>query len=331
MILQVCPNDHPPFADVLTTYESALRLAGLSVQTIVLQAPTGDPLPNVTYLNEGDVRDARLPELAVPRAVICHRYRASKAVAQSPLSGVPRLVVAHEFGYFARTRRRLSARFERDVTYAGVSPPVVEEMSVGRRKALLLPNVLDVSKLKLADRAAARAELGLPEDARIIGWVGRLHEKKKPLTAIAAMTDAPPGAHLAVLGAGDLEQPMRLAAEGLPVTFCGNVANAKNLYAAFDVLLITSTGAEAFGMTALEALAASVPVVCGATPGPQYVLGDLGVYANSQTPVDIGAALARALEIDSARYAKQAAERVRKKFSVERLSERLSDWLEIAQ
>jgi glycosyltransferase involved in cell wall biosynthesis len=85
---------------------------------------------------------------------------------------------------------------------------------------------------------------------------------------------------------------------------------------------------EAFGMVALEAMCAGVPVVAGPTPGPQYVLGGTGFYYNQRQPEDIADAIRR---VEQARLAGElveragkALERAEREFSVSALAGHLS-------
>ncbi len=326
MILQICPSDYPPFRDICTAYELALRSSGRNVSTVILQPPAGEPIPGFHYLSRQDLRATRSMAAQLAKEVdtqdtllaICHRYRSSQ-VAKS--LRVKRLVVAHEFGYFDRLGRRIAARFESDAWYAGVSLPVVSELEAVCGSALHLPNAVDVEGLA-AERltsSQAKAELALPESDRIVGWVGRLHPKKRPELAVAAAAQMPNDITLAMLGDGDVA----LSTDAARVVRCGFVEQARRYYRAFDVLLITATTAEAFGMTALEAMCAGVPVVCSRAPGPASVLGELGCYYDDDEPASIAAAVGQALSIDTSEYAQRSAQRVEKYFSLPALTKHL--------
>ena len=159
-------------------------------------------------------------------------------------------------------------------------------------------------------------------------------EKKSPQLAIEAvrlLSAAPEGVRLLVIGDGPLRSDLERQAQGLPVTFLGFVPEAKRLFRALDVLLLTSQEVEAFGMVALEAMCAGVPVVAGPTPGPQYVLGSTGFYYNQREPEQIAEAI---LSVSRARQAGELAnravkalERAEREFSVPALAARLAPFV----
>lgn len=310
-VLQIAPNDHPPFGDILRTYQLALDELGMKTQTLVLSPPVGEPVAGCTYLNLDDVGDVRRAATLVSEAVrdagtgfpvlaLCHRYRAYRVLRASRVSAERVVTIAHEFGFFKRLQRRLERRlFARHVQFAGVSPAVQAELAGSVPEPLCLPNALDLTAMKNAchTRERALALLGVPEsDALTIGLVGRLVDKKSPELAIDALrllASRGENVRLLVIGDGPLAAALKDQASGLPVTFCGFVAGARNLLLALDVMLLTSQEVEAFGMVALEAMCAGVPVVAGPTPGPQFVLGGSGFYYTRREPEQIAEAIIR--------------------------------------
>ncbi len=324
MIVQLCPSDYPPFAELCLAYEKALRMAGEQCCTVILQPPSDAPVQGFVYVDAHNMRATGRMASAVrhlltdkPRLAICHRYRAASVARRL---GLERIVVAHEFRYFARWRRRLTAHFERHATYAGVSPAVCSELAAVVDGVELLPNVLDLEVLDAhrLPREEARRQLGLPVEGTVVGWVGRLHPKKRPELAVRAIDAMRVDATLAMLGEGTL------TLESPRLQRCGFVAGARRYFPAFDVLLITATDVEAFGMTALEAMAAEVTVVCGRAPGPGYVLGGSGVYYDDDTPQGVARALTDALSAPAGGAARL---RVEAEFSVSALARRLQELL----
>ena len=294
--LQVCPNDHAPFLEICRNHAAALGIAGCDVDTVFLGAPRGARWDAATYLGieRGTRRmvDALRDHCAGrdDRLVVMHRYRAYQ-VATRAIVGTPTLVtVAHEFGMFARRRRRLRQWwYARDVVFAGVSQAVVDEMRrqhPALRRTLVLPNPVDVDALDRArlSRADARAALGIAGDEYVVGMVGRLHPEKRPLLALDAFAGAPlpTGARLVFVGDGALRGALEAHARELGIAtrvhFAGYVADAARHLAAFDALLVTSGPTEAFGMALLEAMVAGVPIVCADQAGPRSVLGPDGRY-----------------------------------------------------
>ncbi len=309
--LQLCPNDHPPFLDVCRNHAAALAQLGMDVDTVFFGAPRGDRWSDATYfgIEQGTRRmTTSLRELAAGRGyrlVIAHRYRAYQVatLARSVLGGAMIVTVAHEFGMFARWRRRLRRRlFANDVYCAGVSRAVADEMQrygVASARTLVLPNPADVARFDAAllPRDAARERLGIPLDRYVVGAVGRLHPKKRPhltLEGFAALDD---DSHLVFVGDGALRGALESSAAGLGVAsrvhFTGRVTEASRCAAAFDAMVVASVPEEAFGMALLEAMLAGVPAVCADVPGPRSVLGPEGLYFSGDAAVSLTTALRR--------------------------------------
>src|SRR4249920_1067887 len=191
--LQLCPNDHPPFLDICRNHATALMRAGLAVDTVFIGAPRGERWKDATYfgIERGTRRmTSSLREFVAGRGyrlVVAHRYRAHQVAtrARPVLADAAIVTVAHEFGMFARWRRRWLRRFFANADYyAGVSQAVADEMhrfGVPPDHTLVLPNPADVARFDAAllTRDVARERMGVPSDAHVIGAVGRLHPKKR--------------------------------------------------------------------------------------------------------------------------------------------------------
>ncbi|HEY6275012.1 MAG TPA: glycosyltransferase [Streptosporangiaceae bacterium] len=135
---------------------------------------------------------------------------------------------------------------------------------IGRRSqyAVVPPGT---SLAKLPGRRQARQALGLPEDAPVVAYVGRLTRIKRPdrLLAVAqGIIRAVPGARVIVCGHGDLTAGLERAAAGPggPVTLLGWRPDVETVYAAADVVLLTSDN-EGMPVSLIEAALAGVPVV----------------------------------------------------------------------
>ncbi len=316
-LLQVCPNDHPPFLDICAVYQAAAASIERRLISVFLSSANAEPMADAVYLNCATLRRTK-PVVAafeseIARALgrvsasgvrapavalaICHRYRAYRVFRASCFSPSPTVVVAHEFGFFDRWRRRLDQKlFARGVRFAGVSTPVVDELAQVVKEPLLMPNGIDLGQAlaRRVERTRALAALKLGKEHFNIGVVGRLHRKKQPQLALAAMEslrEELPDAHLVFIGDGELKVTLQAAAGNLPVSFAGFVAEAARYFSALDVLVIPSGEHEAFSMVALEAMAAGVPVVAGPSPGPRFVLDDVGYYFNESMADDLVAAV----------------------------------------
>jgi glycosyltransferase involved in cell wall biosynthesis len=120
----------------------------------------------------------------------------------------------------------------------------------------------------VVDRAAIRAELGIPRDALVLGNVGRFHEQKNHqflLEIMAETASREPRAVLLLVGDGALRGQIeaRAAALGLRdrVVFAGVRADVhRMMLGAMDVFVFPSRY-EGLGVVLIEAQAAGLPCV----------------------------------------------------------------------
>ncbi|MEQ9451117.1 MAG: glycosyltransferase family 4 protein [Pseudomonadales bacterium] len=330
-LLQICPHDTPPFGKLCAAIEQAARQAELSVTTVILGPPAAEPRTDFIYLGCEDVRRAgtllrQHPDVGVERdywdLVLCHRYASLRAALKLRVANRRIAVLAHEFDMLKSWRRRLFRLvFARKVNFGGVSPVVSAQLARHTRMGFVLPNILDLEKFdaQLLSRADALRRLGLEPGPLTIGVVGRLHYKKRPELALAAFQHFArehPQARLVFVG-GDPATHQHLLAEGVHLT--GPVHDAAQAFRAFDVLLHTGN-VESFGMVVLEAMAAGVPVVVAAGGGPEYVLGKLGTYPDSDDAAGYAQALAHAVDRDVEAYRQAARERCERLFSTTALA-----------
>jgi glycosyltransferase involved in cell wall biosynthesis len=122
-------------------------------------------------------------------------------------------------------------------------------------------------------RAGVRARLGLPDQAFVVGCVGRLSPQKAPLdllTAFARMARARPEAHLVLVGDGPLraEVEAAIAREELAgrVHLLGLRREVPELLRAFDVFALASHW-EGLPRVFPQAMAAGLPIVATRVDG----------------------------------------------------------------
>ncbi len=176
----------------------------------------------------------------------------------------------------------------------------------------VIPNSVDIRRFRpsAALRLAARRRLGLPEDALVIGSIGRLSEQKQPgaaLVMLAMLRKAFPNLYLVLAGTGPLEAEVKRQADrmGLAayVIFTGFVAAVEELLPALDVHLLLSRN-EGFGISTIEAMACGVPAVATDVPGSSDILrGSEGGILIPHGDMKNGAPMVAALLIDPERRA----------------------------
>jgi glycosyltransferase involved in cell wall biosynthesis len=171
-------------------------------------------------------------------------------------------------------------------------------------RVALIPHGVDLARFRPAspeERAGLRARLGLPEDARIVVYTGRLLRGKGLDVLFEAFRRIAPRdarALLLVVGSGageslSVEEDLRTAAreprlEGR-VVFTGRVSAVEDYLRASDVFAFPSVF-EALGISLVEAAACGLPAVGSRTGGIVDVI-DEGTTGRLVPPGD-----ARALE-----------------------------------
>lgn len=139
----------------------------------------------------------------------------------------------------------------------------------------------------------------------------RLSPEKCPELAVEAvrlLSDSGCRVHLDVLGDGPLRRDLAVAAQGLPITFHGHVADrdliAHHLRAA--AVAIAPGPSETFGLAALEALASGTPIVVPRSGAlPELITPCVGLAVES-TPAAFADAIRRILTWNRAQARRDA-------------------------
>jgi L-malate glycosyltransferase len=152
-------------------------------------------------------------------------------------------------------------------------------------------------------RTAARQLYDLPADGIMLGCVARLHPLKQLDAAIRILADRPRW-NLALAGQGPDEERLRQLATELGVAdrvyFVGEIAPERvgTFLACLDVFVFPSR-AETFGLAAVEAAHAGVPVVANDLPVLREVLSYQGapaaVFVDASDTAMLAAAVSRVL------------------------------------
>jgi glycosyltransferase involved in cell wall biosynthesis len=209
-----------------------------------------------------------------------------------------------------------------------VSTPIFDRLTrAGARHPVLLRNAVPPVDGPFS-RAKSRADLALPADVFVAGWVGRLSPEKDPLAFVDALSTAGDTVHGILLGDGPLygEVQQRIAALGIGhrVRLAGLIPMASRYFCAFDTLALTSR-TEGTPMVVLEAMQCGVPIIASAVGGVPDVLADgAGVLCQPGDSEGIGRALKRLSENAGERLvlAQAGIERATSAFNYERWIER---------
>lgn len=139
--------------------------------------------------------------------------------------------------------------------------PICESRRAGAR---VIWNAVDPARLEVRrPRAEMRARWGIPADAPVAGYYGRLAAEKDPRAMLRLARHLPEDWHVVVVGEGVMRHGLDREkwADGLDrVHFLGPDPAAGDVLGAFDVLVVPSEY-ESFGLTLAEGLWMGVPVV----------------------------------------------------------------------
>lgn len=134
-----------------------------------------------------------------------------------------------------------------------------------------------------------------PERPFTVGYLGQLEPRKRAPDVARAIASLP-GVRAVFVGDGKarnaLEEAVRLAGIGERVELLGFLPDGAAELARFDCLAIPSLR-EPFGLVALEAMAAGVPVVAARSGALPEVLGDAALYHRPRDAADLGRQIAR--------------------------------------
>jgi glycosyltransferase involved in cell wall biosynthesis len=242
--------------------------------------------------------------------------------------GIPRVSTVHGFiaggakvRLYEWLQVRALRRFEAVIAVSQPLEALLMKRGVPRERLHLVRNAW-CGSAQVLERREARAELGLPSDAFVLGWVGRLSAEKGCdvlIEALARLTSLP---FLAcVIGDGPQRGALEKRAAELGLTgrlqWCGMRRDAARLFRAFDVFVLSSR-TEGTPIALLEAMQASVPIVATSVGGVPDVLSPREAWlVASEDPAAIAVAV-RELHADpmgAARRAEASRRRLAEEFA----------------
>jgi glycosyltransferase involved in cell wall biosynthesis len=346
-VLQICHSYYPPFLDCARQYAALFSGTAYKVLTVYL---TGEPNDEVVRGSASDeviflgyksseVSGLKLKAIAQIKKItskepflFCIAHRAKPTYVALLATKLPVISVHHNYNDFSRYSRRILVNFyQKRILMLGVSDSVRDDL---RRDLKGWPNEriqtlynridVDANQAVQVARKEARDALNLPQDAWVIGNVGRLHHDKDQVTLIRGFAKALPqlskNSLLVILGSGPLEQQLKSEVKDLQiesqVQFLGQVPDAKRYFKAFDVFALTSDS-EPFGMVLLEAMAAELPIICSDCGGGAEVVrgvGELFKFGDAQA---LSTVLINLAKKNDASYAEKMLQRLNGEFSDE--------------
>jgi glycosyltransferase involved in cell wall biosynthesis len=235
---------------------------------------------------KADGVDASLPvrlagRLREERVEVVHTHNPHALIYGAPAAGLARAAVVHtKHGANPdRPRRQFLRRVASTLLDACVAvTPALAALArrnheCDPKQLHVIPNGIDMARF--APRAEARqrmrAALGIPDDAWVVGTVGRLAPEKDQRLLVDAMAPLlDERRHLVIVGDGPEREALKTTIEATLRTqyvhMPGACSNVHEILAAFDVFALTST-TEGLPLVLLEAMATELPVVSSAVGG----------------------------------------------------------------
>ncbi len=208
--------------------------------------------------------------------------------------------------------------------YVAVSRFVADRIAragVPARRIRVIENGIPLDRYT---RAPGAARTGPPR----VAFAGQLIEEKGVQVLLEAARQLPGMAEWVVAGAGRFREALeQLAARlGVPARFVGHVDSAE-LFRGADVVVVPSLWEEAFGLVAVEGMAAGAAVVVSDAGGLPEVVGDAGVVVPRGDAGALAAALRDLLGAPARRAALglAATRRAQARFSLGRMIDEHAD------
>ena len=226
-----------------------------------------------------------------------HSGIAAKAARAARLAGVPGVVhTLHGVQHPLKPLDLGMVLFGAIMTHinTGVSQDTVafyrNWLGAASSRVAFVQNGIDIAAFRTRRGAnSLRREFGVPENAFVLGTVGRLDPVKNQSFLIHALKELGPHWHLIVVGDGPLRESLRTLASTLGlldrVHFAGSRRIGVEVYEAFDVFALSSLS-EAMPMAVLESFCARVPVVTPRVGGLPALLDD-GALGLLYAPGDV--------------------------------------------
>ncbi|MEV7598883.1 glycosyltransferase [Kitasatospora sp. NPDC089797] len=265
---------------------------------------------------------------------LVHTHHSLGAVRRAAIGRDTADEAGEHFAARHRTERRIGLRAAAVVASStGELTDLQRLLGTPRHALQMVPPGVDTTLLAPRDPALARAELGLPAEAPVVLFVGRLEPRKgweDLVRAFALVRRALPEAVLVVVG-GEAPQrrdgPGPLAALVERYGLAGSVelrgpvphAATARYYSAADVTAVPSHY-EPFGLVAVESMACGTPVVATRVGGLRWSVADprVGVLVPPRDPAALATALVEVLTSGAAERRQACRERAAGVYGAER-------------
>ncbi len=306
LLSQLDRSRFEPSVISLSPGSSVRRLTRLGVSTMVIDEP-----------DDAIAVGAVAAHLALlrPDVVHNHMYRAeivgTKAALALAEAGLPRPYVVSTV-HSSRVRshedldllRRLTPSMDRLIAVSNAIVAKIADEGRAGAPVSLVYNGVDLDRYDHQEPCCTlREEYGMEPGSQIVGVVARLEQEKGHPTLLQAwplVLRSCPNAYLLIVGEGSRRDELAQAAADLRilhrVVFTGRREDVPAVTAALDVAVLPSYR-EAQGLTLLEAMALSRPVVASNVGGIPETIEDgvTGLLVPPHDPPALAAAIVRLL------------------------------------
>lgn len=266
-----------------------------------------------------------------PVAAMCARLACRKARKK----GLRVIYTAHGFHFFKGAPKknwlifypieRFCARFTDVLITINTEDYALAQKKMPAKRVEYVPGVgIDIERFASVsvDKAAKRAELGIPENSYAILSVGELNANKNHKTVLEAIAKLDRGnVCYAIAGKGELENELRERAKELNVKLLllGYRSDVAELYKSFD-LFVHPSYREGLPVSVMEAIAASQSVICSDIRGSRDLVSKDCLFAPNDTD-----ALTKLIASSMDKKLDRRAENLNElqKFSIDNVIERL--------
>lgn len=201
--------------------------------------------------------------------------------------------------------------------------------------ALVIPNGFEEPSFtnEARVRISVRRELGLPDDALVIGMVARYDPMKDQATFLEAAAQALqtlPFLNFVMLGRGVTADNQNLTSHATrlgiskSIRLLGERDDAVRVISALDILALPSAFGEGFPNVVGEAMACGVPCVVSAVGDSAAVVGDCGLIVPPRDPTALKRAWEKLLSLDDltlCRLKDCARQRIKNRFAMSRITD----------
>lgn len=234
---------------------------------------------------------------------------------------------------------RTNCKIMKKITNVAKTPIVLENLkNSGINNATIIPVGLDLENFKnlklLNSNEYLANKYGVPYGKKVLLFVGRLEEYKKPLITLELIDyirKKEKGYHLLVVGDGSLKNDFLNKIKSLHlqnyVTHIEKLENKymQELYKLSDVFINTNDK-EIYGMSILEAMYCGCPVIAKKAPGPSYIIedGDTGYIIDGYDTTEWYDKINKVM-INREKFSKKSIERIDEKFTWEMICSRYDE------